>query len=84
MHVMHAMKGMESSMFGSHDRPAFAWGGSDGPDGDWEGSDRPTIDEQIGYHWGHWGPRPFHPPFRGPFGRPFFGGPFFGRPFHHM
>src|SRR6185312_1451742 len=68
----------------SHDRPAFAWGGSDGPDGDWEWSDRPTIDEQIGYHWGHWGPRPFRPPFRGPFGRPFFGGPFFGRPFHHM
>jgi len=81
------MKGMESSMFGSHDRPAFAWGGSDGPDGEWKWTDRPTLDEQmehIGYHWGHWGPRPFHPPFRGPFGRPFFGGPFFGRPFHHM
>lgn len=69
-------------MFGSHHRPAFAWGGPEEPDEFWEGQDRPTIDEQIGYHWG---PRPFHPPFRGPFGRPFFfGGPFFGGPFHHM
>jgi DNA-binding PadR family transcriptional regulator len=85
---------MENWMFGSHFHPAFAWGGSEEPD-DFEGrEDRPTIDEQIGYHWGHhghhghhhhgrwggWGPRPF----RGPFGRPFFGGPFWGGPFHHM